>query len=888
VNFFFTIIVFFFIISGLPSIFAEETGAITLQIKDFSGELVDPYGVSIKIYQDDKNNLYRIMALEQNPQVISDLPSEHEYYFEVLRHGIPSAITLKQELGGKTIDISIPNAGGIKFNVSYSDGSPLPNARVVIKSLDNTPWVTTTTNGDGDTGRFWLQATNIENFYYAEITLGDKISYLYSPVYTSSGTQNEFNIKTPWSKIIDRVDVYVYVDKHKVHTADGIFSIDLYDSSRKKISSSTVTRGTALFTLLPIGEYEFKVLRKSTASESFEEWTKYEAIITQDTSIDIYDKESALENKKSCNCVAFRLDDIQDYFLNNPQSAIIEKFKEKNTPLTIGVIGGLIGSDASLVNLIKDNLRNSNLEIASHFWNNSPIITFPKEQQDKLLKDTNQAIFNAFSVTPRVFIPPENAFDKSTIDLLIANNFTHMSSSFNFDKPPFELSNSTFYRFPQATETAKLNEESNLWIVQNRTRIFDDITSSVNNNGFAVVMMHPPDFAVADLGIYKNEPNSTQIAELGLLIDQIKDAGYSIVSISQINLDSQPLQTPPPAEKSSVLPNCNCVAFRVDNVQDFWLNDVQGKLLKFFEENDADITVGILGKFFGEDPIIINHLNSTIQNKKIQVKFANSGWELVDHSKYDNIAQSSSIQQTNDKVNSIFKEKPTMFISPYGMYDENTIVALEQNGMKYISSNTIQDKPPFAQRNNIVHLPQTIPTVDLFGDDPFLQGTIEEEALLKIRSNFEQYGFSIISMQSPDFAIKNEQNFENKIDDIKFEKFKLILDKIKENNIEIVTMDSIPQILWEKSLDIPEWIKNNADWWSNNQINDSDFVLGIEYMLKEEIIKIPQLPESESGDDQKIPDWVKNNAGWWAQDLISDGDFVSGIEYLVKKGILIV
>ncbi len=231
-----------------------------------------------------------------------------------------------------------------------------------------------------------------------------------------------------------------------------------------------------------------------------------------------------------------------------------------------------------------------------------------------------------------------------------------------------------------------------------------------------------------------------------------------------------------------------------------------------------------------------------------------------------------------------------MFISPSGIYDKNTITALEQNDMKYISSNIVQDKPPFAQKNNIVHLPQTIPAVDLFDDDPFLQGTIEEEALLKIRSNFEKYGFSIISMQSSDFAIKNEQNFENKIDDAKLEKFNLILGKIKENNIEIVTMDSIPQILCERSLDIPEWIKNNADWWSNNQISDSDFVLGIQYMIKEEIIKISQLPESESESevDRKIPDWIKNNAGWWAQDLISDGDFVNGIEYLVKKGIILV
>jgi len=883
--FFSTIIIFFFIILGLPTVFAEETGSITIQIKNSSNDLVGTYGISIKIYQDDKDHLFKVMELKQNPQVISGLPSGHGYYIEVVKNGIVSATTLKQELGAKVIDISIPNEGGMKFNVSYNDGSPLPNARVVIKSLDNKPWVITTTNEEGNTARYWLQSTSNDSFYYAEISISDKISYIYSPVHISSDLPKDFDVKTPWEKIIDRVDVYIYVDKHKAGTYDGIFSIDLYDSSRKKISSSNVARGTALFTLLPVGEYEFKVLRKSTESESFEEWAKYKAIIIQDTTIDIYDKQ----NQKSCNCVAFRLDDIQDYFLNKAQSEVIKKFKEKNIPLTIGVIGGLIGSDAYIVNVIKENLRNSNLEIASHFWNNSPIITFPKEKQDKLLKDTNQAIFNTFGVTPRVFIPPENIFDKSTIELLIANNFTHLSSSFNFDKPPFELSNSTFYRFPQETETAKLNAESNLWILQNRTKIFGDIESSVYDYGFGVVMMHPPDFTVNDLGIYKNEVNSTQIAELGLLIDQIKDAGYSIVPISQINLDSQPLETPSSAEKS-LLPNCNCVAFRVDNVQDFWLNDVQGNLLKIFEENDADITVGILGKFFGEDPILINHLNSTIQNKKIQVKFANSGWEFVDHSKYDIIAQSSSIKQTNDKVNNIFKEKPTMFISPSGIYDKNTITALEQNGMKYISSNIVQDKPPYAQKNNIVHLPQTIPAVDLFGDDPFLQGTIEEEALLKIRSNFEQYGFSIISMQSSDFAIKTEQNFENKVDDAKLEKFNLILGKIKENNIEIVTMDSIPQILWERSLVIPEWIKNNADWWSNNQINATDFVLGIQYMIKEEIIKIPQLPESEpeSGVDQNIPDWVKNNAGWWAQDLISDGDFVNGIEYLVKKGIILV
>ena len=35
-----------------------------------------------------------------------------------------------------------------------------------------------------------------------------------------------------------------------------------------------------------------------------------------------------------------------------------------------------------------------------------------------------------------------------------------------------------------------------------------------------------------------------------------------------------------------------------------------------------------------------------------------------------------------------------------------------------------------------------------------------------------------------------------------------------------------------------------------------------------------------------IPAWIKNNAGWWAEGQIDDNSFVKGIEYLVKVGII--
>ena len=37
-----------------------------------------------------------------------------------------------------------------------------------------------------------------------------------------------------------------------------------------------------------------------------------------------------------------------------------------------------------------------------------------------------------------------------------------------------------------------------------------------------------------------------------------------------------------------------------------------------------------------------------------------------------------------------------------------------------------------------------------------------------------------------------------------------------------------------------------------------------------------------------IPAWIKNNAGWWATDQIDDSTFVQGIQYLIQEGIIVI
>ena len=36
----------------------------------------------------------------------------------------------------------------------------------------------------------------------------------------------------------------------------------------------------------------------------------------------------------------------------------------------------------------------------------------------------------------------------------------------------------------------------------------------------------------------------------------------------------------------------------------------------------------------------------------------------------------------------------------------------------------------------------------------------------------------------------------------------------------------------------------------------------------------------------EVPSWVKNNAGWWAEGTINDSDFINGIQYLVSQGLI--
>lgn len=112
------------------------------------------------------------------------------------------------------------------------------------------------------------------------------------------------------------------------------------------------------------------------------------------------------------------------------------------------------------------------------------------------------------------------------------------------------------------------------------------------------------------------------------------------------------------------------------------------------------------------------------------------------------------------------------------------------------------------------------------------------------------------------------------------------LQEIKKSKTDAM---NLPNNLDDSYQGIPEWVKNNAEWWANDEIDDSTFVSGIQYMIKEGIISVSlSSTQDENTITNEIPRWVKNNAEWWAQEIISDKDFLKGIEFLVENGIIAV
>jgi hypothetical protein len=86
------------------------------------------------------------------------------------------------------------------------------------------------------------------------------------------------------------------------------------------------------------------------------------------------------------------------------------------------------------------------------------------------------------------------------------------------------------------------------------------------------------------------------------------------------------------------------------------------------------------------------------------------------------------------------------------------------------------------------------------------------------------------------------------------------------------------------SYKIPSWIKNVSSFWCQDKISDADFIAGVEFLIKHQIITVPKTDSDAL--ESEIPSWVKESVCFWSEDKISDNEIMDSLQYLIKSGII--
>ncbi|MGH3629913.1 MAG: spherulation-specific family 4 protein [Sciscionella sp.] len=244
------------------------TGSISATISYATGDRAYSYGVSLKIYQDSDQSIYRnIDSISTNPFDIDSLPLGHTYKIEVYANGMCADIeyvrldqTTQNTGQHKNLTLHLSPPGGMRPNVYYNDGvTPVDNSIIYIKDQANKTWAMDFTDVHGQTLRFWLEPTIMNNDHYIiDVKIGQHLSYSYWPVFLYPGVAREIKIITPWPPMVDSlITVKAYDEQSKLLSAkNSSFAVDLLDKNNNLISESKINyHGEANFSNLKVGDY---------------------------------------------------------------------------------------------------------------------------------------------------------------------------------------------------------------------------------------------------------------------------------------------------------------------------------------------------------------------------------------------------------------------------------------------------------------------------------------------------------------------------------------------------------------------------------------------------------------------------------------------------------
>ena len=242
-----------------------------------------------------------------------------------------------------------------------------------------------------------------------------------------------------------------------------------------------------------------------------------------------------------CKCVVFRLDDVNSDFLPKVQINLMDQFISQNQSVSLGLIMHRIDPTSPVVEKIKEGKQKGLFELDLHGWDHVDYSQMSKEEQLGTLQQASDKMDTIFGQRSQVFIPPYNKFNGDTIGSLQSIGVRIFSSDTSADKNPYfvangineDRSNVELYHLPAMT-SFKDDNGNGTWIKIPIQTILNDVDDSVNRYGYAVILLHPQNFAKMENNVFVDTVDENEIKDLSLLIEQMESEHLRITTFENV------------------------------------------------------------------------------------------------------------------------------------------------------------------------------------------------------------------------------------------------------------------------------------------------------------------------------------------------------------------
>jgi peptidoglycan/xylan/chitin deacetylase (PgdA/CDA1 family) len=253
-----------------------------------------------------------------------------------------------------------------------------------------------------------------------------------------------------------------------------------------------------------------------------------------------------------CNCVIFRFDDIQDSYFTPVQVAVMDEFIDQNAKVSLAVITNFVGKDPEIVDKVAQGISSNLFELANHGWNHVDYRTLNLAEQKSTLKMADDKLKSIWSRSSKIFVTPYNHYNADTLQAMKELGLKIISADKDTESEVvpedqlfrafsgsdikdtygiYHLPNTIGYRSYVEGTLQKISVDD----------IIRKVNSRIETYGFAVIMLHPPDFAKIDAnGIPTKVPSQQELDDLDALITYYKtqmgpnSVPYSIKTFSSV------------------------------------------------------------------------------------------------------------------------------------------------------------------------------------------------------------------------------------------------------------------------------------------------------------------------------------------------------------------